>query len=80
MLDKLKHACRLQTAYEDLLIYLHLLCQDAAEGVNLRVGRSTCGHPGRLLRGPEHPAGTVSPQPAHTAGGHKHTQRHYWVQ
>lgn len=49
-----------------VMIYLHLLSQDAAESMHLRVGRPAGGHPGHLLLGPEHPAGTVSPQSAHT--------------
>lgn len=56
------------------MTYLHLLSQDAAECMDLGVGRSSSWHPGQLLPSPKNPTGTVSPQPAHTEEKHRHVK------
>lgn len=56
------------------MIYLHLLSHDAAEGMDLCVRRSTGWHVGEMLLSPQHSAGTVSPESAHTEEKHKNIQ------
>lgn len=54
-------------------IYLHLLSQGAAESMDVVVGWSTCWHASEVLLSPQHSAGTVPPQSAHTEEKHQKT-------
>jgi len=53
--------------------YLHLLGQVTTQDVHICERGAGGGHPGELLLGPQHPAGAVPPQPAHTEERETHT-------
>lgn len=71
LLQLRKHGFSSANTRAILIVYLHFFVQGAEESVDLWGGGSTGWHPSQLLLGPEHPAGAVSPQSAHTGNKHK---------